>query len=72
MDDQIYGTSLSQSAIQRIQELKGLMNKYPQYHANPDWPYINPLMVATHFSMTSWNSSVPLRLIGSLEGTYAL
>ena len=36
MDDQIYGTTLSQSAIQRIQEFKVLMNKYPQYHTNPD------------------------------------
>ena len=36
MDDQIYGTTLSQSAIQRIQECKVLMNKYPQYHTNPD------------------------------------
>jgi hypothetical protein len=36
MDDQIYGTTLSLSAIQRIQEFKVLMNKYPQYHTNPD------------------------------------
>jgi len=36
MDDQIYGTTLSQSAIQRIQEFKVLMYKYPQYHTNPD------------------------------------
>jgi cytochrome c len=31
-----YRTGLSQGAVQKIQELKGLMNKYPQYHANPD------------------------------------
>ncbi|MFZ0222433.1 MAG: hypothetical protein WAM42_12180 [Candidatus Nitrosopolaris sp.] len=36
IDDQSYGTSLPQSAIQKIQELNGLMNKYPKYHMNPD------------------------------------
>ena len=36
MDDQCYGTSLPQGAIQRIQEFKVLMNRYPLYHANPD------------------------------------
>jgi hypothetical protein len=35
MDDQRNG-GLSQDAIQKIQELKALMNKYPRYHANPD------------------------------------
>jgi hypothetical protein len=33
MDDQ---SSLSQGNILKIQELKRLMNKYPQYHMNPD------------------------------------
>jgi hypothetical protein len=36
IDDQSYGTSLPQSAIQKIQELNHLMNKYPKYHMNPD------------------------------------
>ena len=36
MDDQSYGTGLSQGAIQKIQEFKVLINKYPQYHTNPD------------------------------------
>jgi hypothetical protein len=36
MDDQRYGTSLPQDTILKIEELKGLMNKYPQYHTNPD------------------------------------
>ncbi|MGA9150809.1 MAG: hypothetical protein WBZ36_09535 [Candidatus Nitrosopolaris sp.] len=29
-------TGLSQGAVQKIQEFKRLMNKYPQYHENPD------------------------------------
>ena len=29
-------TGLSQGAVQKIQEFKVLMNKYPQYHTNPD------------------------------------
>ena len=33
MDDQ---SSLSQGKILKIDELKRLMNKYPQYHTNPD------------------------------------
>ena len=36
MDDHRYGTGLSPGAIQKIQELKALMNKYPRYHTNPD------------------------------------
>lgn len=36
MDDERYGTNLSRGAIQRIQELKGVLNKCPQYHTNPD------------------------------------
>jgi hypothetical protein len=35
MDDQRNG-GLSPGAIQKIQELKALMNKYPRYHTNPD------------------------------------
>jgi hypothetical protein len=35
MDDQRNG-GLSLDAIQKIQELKALMNKYPRYHTNPD------------------------------------
>jgi hypothetical protein len=35
MGDQRNG-SLSPDAIQKIQELKALMNKYPRYHTNPD------------------------------------
>jgi hypothetical protein len=33
--DQGHGTDLSQT-IAKIEELKRLMNKYPQYHTNPD------------------------------------
>jgi hypothetical protein len=36
MEDQSHGTGLSQGKIQKIQELKALMNKYPRYHTNPD------------------------------------
>src|SRR5215469_15265680 len=36
MDDHRYGTGLSLGAIQKIQELKALMNKYPRYYTNPD------------------------------------
>jgi hypothetical protein len=36
MDDQSHVTGLSQGAVQKIQEFKVLMNKYPQYHTNPD------------------------------------
>jgi hypothetical protein len=36
IDEQRYGSGLSQDAIQKIQELKALMNKYPRYHTNPD------------------------------------
>ncbi len=35
MQDQSYGTDLSQDKILKIEELKRLMNKYPQYHTNP-------------------------------------
>jgi hypothetical protein len=35
MDDQRNG-GLSPGAIQKIQELKALINKYPRYHTNPD------------------------------------
>jgi hypothetical protein len=35
-DDQRYAPGLSQRGIQKIQELKSLMNKYPKYHTNPD------------------------------------
>jgi len=30
------GTGLSWGSVQKIQELKGLMNKYSSYHTNPD------------------------------------
>jgi hypothetical protein len=36
MDNHRYGTGLSPDAIQKIRELKALMNKYPRYHENPD------------------------------------
>ena len=36
MDDQRYGTGLSQETIQKIEQLKRLVYKYPQYHTNPD------------------------------------
>jgi hypothetical protein len=37
IDEQRYGSGLPQDAIQKIQELKRLLNKYPQYHDNgPD------------------------------------
>jgi hypothetical protein len=36
IDDRSYATILPQSAIQKIQEFKALMNKYPKYHNNPD------------------------------------
>jgi hypothetical protein len=35
-NDERSGTSLSPGAIEKIQELKALMNKYPRYHTNPD------------------------------------
>jgi hypothetical protein len=35
MDDQ-RNRGLSLDAIQKIQEFKALMNKYPRYHTNPD------------------------------------
>ena len=35
-DGQSYGTGLSWGSVQKIQELKGLMNKYSSYHTNPD------------------------------------
>jgi hypothetical protein len=35
-DDQRYGTSLSMETTHKIEELKRLMNRYPQYHPNPD------------------------------------
>jgi hypothetical protein len=36
MDDQSYGSGLSQDTIVKIGELKRLVNKYPQYLDNPD------------------------------------
>jgi hypothetical protein len=36
MDDQSYGTGLSQETILKIQELKRLVYKYPQYCPNAD------------------------------------
>jgi hypothetical protein len=35
MEDQRNGC-LSPDAIQKIRELKALLNKYPRYHTNPD------------------------------------
>lgn len=35
-DDQSYGTGLSQATKLKIEELKRLAYKYPQYHSNPD------------------------------------
>jgi hypothetical protein len=35
-DGQSFGTGLSWGTVQKIQELKGLMNKYSSYHTNPD------------------------------------
>jgi hypothetical protein len=34
--DEKYGTGFSQDNIIKIEELKRLMNKYPQYHPNAD------------------------------------
>ena len=34
--DQSYGTGLSQDTIVKIDEIRRLMNKYPNYHMNPD------------------------------------
>jgi hypothetical protein len=34
--DEKYGTGLSQDNIVKIEELKRLMNKHPQYHPNPE------------------------------------
>jgi hypothetical protein len=34
--DEKYGTGLSQETIVKIEELKRLVNKYPQYNRNPD------------------------------------
>ena len=36
MDDQRYRTGLSQEKILKVEELKRLVNKYPQYCTNPD------------------------------------
>jgi hypothetical protein len=36
MDDEINQNSLSQEKMLKIEELKRLMYKYPQYHINPD------------------------------------
>ncbi|MFZ0512769.1 MAG: hypothetical protein WAM14_14270 [Candidatus Nitrosopolaris sp.] len=35
-DDQRYGTPSSHETKLKIEELKGLVSKYPQYHTNPD------------------------------------
>jgi len=48
MDDQSYGrTSLSQGAIEKIQELKLLMNRHSYHHTNPDeiikWAILNSI-----------------------------
>jgi hypothetical protein len=34
--DEKYGTGLSQETIAKIEELKRLVNKHPQFHHNPD------------------------------------
>ncbi|MGB6592822.1 MAG: hypothetical protein WBE68_15085 [Candidatus Nitrosopolaris sp.] len=61
MDDQRYGTSLFQQTILKIEELKRLVSKCPQYCTNHDgiikWV---PLMVTTSFSTKSWRSFVAL------------
>jgi hypothetical protein len=36
MDDQSYGTGLSQDTLLKIERLKRLLNKYPQYFTNPN------------------------------------
>ena len=36
MHDHNYGGGLSQETIQKIEELKRMMNKYPRYCPNPD------------------------------------
>lgn len=36
MDDQSFGTGLSQETTLKIDELTRLMNKYPQFHTNPN------------------------------------
>jgi hypothetical protein len=36
MEDQKYGAGLFRETTLKIEELKRLMNKYPQYHENPD------------------------------------
>ena len=36
MDDQRYGTGLSPETKRKIDELTRLMNKYPQFHTNPN------------------------------------
>jgi Zinc finger, C2H2 type len=56
IDDQTYGTSLPQSATQKIQEFKALMNKYPKYHNNPD----DIIRWAIYNSINDNNSFVPL------------
>jgi hypothetical protein len=47
MDVQSYGTGLSQDVIHKIQDLKLLINKYPQYC--PDGLYLIPSTVTTRF-----------------------
>jgi hypothetical protein len=36
MNSQSHGTGLSEGVVQKIRELKSLMNKYPRYNPNPD------------------------------------
>jgi len=42
-----YGTALSGDAVQKIQELKGPMNRYSYHHTNPDeiikWAIFNSI-----------------------------
>jgi hypothetical protein len=60
MDDQSFGTGLSQETTQKIDELKRLVYKHRHYqNSDPDeivkWAVHGALMVTTSFLMKSWN-----------------
>jgi hypothetical protein len=71
MDDQSSSTGLSQDTIVKIDEVRRLMNKYPNYHMNPD----GIIQWAIHCSIIGDNTFVDdkleqLRTIDSLAKYY--
>ena len=72
MEDQKYGPGLSRETTLKIEELKRLMNKYPQYHENPD----GIIRLAIYNSINGDNTLLDdkleqLRTIDSLAKYYA-